>query len=156
MKAIFCGACFDIRALDPDCAWVECRCGNMKAKWLDPHSGTVTVKAKNRSMARMIGLNNMFLQAAFRFRYDQPATTSADWKTAHQLATIAPGYIFDEAVRGCWACIIQVGQTNDISWEPDPPKPVPEEASGLCQRDPECYMADGHDGDCGGNMDDGG
>lgn len=88
----------------------------MSARWIDPQKGTVKVRANDRSLARIVGLNNRFLLAAF----DHPhPVTNEDWREAHKEATKAPGYIFDETKRGCWACIVEVGQTNDITWEED-------------------------------------
>lgn len=119
MKVLLCGECFDIRAFPDNGAWVECRCGNMAARWVDPMAGTVKVRAKDRSKARIIGLNNRMLHAAFGIAeaYSEPPRLDHRWKQLHQECTHAPGYIFDESRRGCWACIVEVGHTNDISWE---------------------------------------
>lgn len=118
MKALVCGLCFDIRALDPTCQWTKCRCGNTEARWLNPHAGTVSVRAKDRSKARVLGMNNDFLIDGV---HNSP-TGNAAWKLLHRRACNAPGYIFDEGKRGCWACIVQVGETADITWEPEAPE----------------------------------
>ena len=64
MKALICGACMDIRALEPHGEWTACRCGNVKARWVDPVRGTVKVRAEERGLARILGLNNAFLLKA--------------------------------------------------------------------------------------------
>ncbi len=123
MKALVCGKCFDIRALDPDGAWTVCHCGNTEARWLDPQAGTVRVRAKNRSVARILGVNNrFFLQAVKGLDLDIREDEWAAWRKLHDEATDAKGYIFDKAFRSCWACIFQVGETGDVKWEEEPPK----------------------------------
>lgn len=118
VKALFCTVCFDIRALDPRGDWTHCRCGNVSAKWLDSARGTVSVQAGIRDKARIIGFNNQMLQASVE------AHDNEGWKRMHDEATDAKGYIFDKAMRGCWACILRVSETGDITWEPDePPQP---------------------------------
>jgi hypothetical protein len=119
MKVLLCGKCFDIRAFDPNGAWTVCRCGNVQARWLDPHRGTVRVKAKDPRTARIIGLNNSFLYNALDTATGRALTMNEDWRDAHDQATNAPGYVFDKSSRACWACIVEVGQTGDISWEPE-------------------------------------
>ena len=119
MKLLFCGACHDIRALDPEGAWTVCRCGNLEARWLDPHRGTVGVRAMDREVVRIIGVHNGFLSGAF-----DPSVEKGDniyWRNLHGIATVAPGYLFDEHKRGCWAAIIKVGETNDVFWETTQP-----------------------------------
>ncbi len=121
MKALLCGKCFDVRALDPHGGWTSCHCGNMSARWLDPQAGTVKVKARIRSVARIIGMNNSFLRKAI-YGFDHQEMVEAGgqweaWRKLHEECTHAPGYIFDESKRACWACIVQVNETRDISWE---------------------------------------
>lgn len=121
MKAVLCGVCLDFRALDPSCNWTYCRCGNVSARWEDPDRGTVKVRASDRSKARILGMNNRFLvQGTLGLPTDlikQEGGTNAAWRKLHDEATTAPGYIFDKGHRGCWACIFQVGETNDVTWD---------------------------------------
>jgi hypothetical protein len=121
MKALLCGRCFDIRALEPEGAPTQCRCGNVTARWLDPHTGAVRVKANHPRKAFILGLNNRFLYRAVRgFNHEELVAAGGQWEAwrqAHKEATSAPGYIFDEKLRGCWACIVRVNETGDIKWE---------------------------------------
>lgn len=115
MKALLCGLCFDIRGLAPNLAPVTCSCGNVSARWEDIAAGTVKVRARSRSHARIIGMHNRFLQAAF-------ATASAPgnlyWRVLHdQIEESSEGYIFAAEKRACWAAIFEVGETSDVSWE---------------------------------------
>lgn len=124
MKALICGVCVDIRALEPEGKWTICRCGNMQARWVDPNKGTVRVVAQDRSRAFILGMNNHFLLTAVRGLSQEYMVAAGGqgeaWRKLHEEATEAPGYIFDKAKRACWACIVKVGETGDISWEPEP------------------------------------
>lgn len=114
MKVLFCKKCGDIRAFS-NIEFTYCKCNNVGAKWDNPVTGTVLVRAKEREYVRIIGLNNSFLMA------DKPDTlvTGRDewWRDRHNLATVAPGYLFDRHFRNCWACIIKVGESNDVKWD---------------------------------------
>jgi len=116
MKLLFCAKCFDIRAFDPTGqTWTSCRCGNMQAKWVDPHAGTVVVRARQREYARIIGLNNAMLYDAA----EAPNKSSEQWRKAHEHATNAPGYLFDWRVRSCWAVIVRVNEASGVAWDPE-------------------------------------
>jgi hypothetical protein len=114
MKAIFCGGCFDIRAL-PDTAGTEvkCRCGNVTGWWTDPQRGIAKVHALERNLARVIGFNNRFLAAAFT------GGSKGDefWRLTHEQTTDAPGYLFDKSKRACPVVIILIGQTSDVTFD---------------------------------------
>lgn len=118
MKLLLCGSCNDIRGLDPTGAATFCRCGNIEARWEDPHRGTVRVKAhKDRDSVRFIGLNNSFI----RLVYDAPRHDHQHHKESHNLACdMAQGYLFHKEKRNCWAVVTRVGESNDIRWEDDP------------------------------------
>jgi len=120
-KALLCAKCLDIRALDPECGWTVCRCGNTQARWLDPRAGTVCVKAKNKDFARILGMNNRFLLKGIDgFDHHEMIEAGGQWEAwrkLHTQSTEAPGYIFDKDMRGCWACIVKVNETRDIKWE---------------------------------------
>jgi hypothetical protein len=121
MKALVCTLCLDIRALDPKGAWTACRCGNLEARWLDPDKGTVKVRAKDQSRVRMLGLNNTYLIGAAKGPTHAEMVTAGGqwewWRKLHDDATNAPGYVFDKTKRACWATLVKVGETNDITWE---------------------------------------
>jgi hypothetical protein len=121
MKAIICGECLDIRGLNPFGAFVSCRCGNVTARWDDPHAGTVLIKADDRSKARILGMNNHFLLKAVDgiIGKDILEAGGDKWdafKQLHDKATDAPGYLFDKSKCACWAVVIRVGESNDVKW----------------------------------------
>lgn len=127
MKSILCGLCADIRGVRPDGITV-CECGNVAAWWVDPRRGTLKVHAKDRDEVRVIGMHNGFLGATWA---DEPKRTHAAWKTTHDYITAraSDGYIFHENQRGCWACIVRVGDTSDITWADDRTGPVDESST---------------------------
>ncbi len=128
MKALFCGKCFDIRALDPEGEWTVCHCGNVQARWHDPGTGTVRVKARVRSVARIIGFHNGMLRRSINGPTEDEVAKAGDsykaWRQLHDDATNAKGYIFDKSFRGCWACMFEVGATGDVKWDDDPQVPL--------------------------------
>ena len=146
MKALICGICLDIRALDPRGEWVSCRCTNMSARWVDANKGTVVVRAKNKGMARMMGLNNNFLEPAIEMgaSHIDCQGSCEFWKNLHAGATKAPGYLFDDKWRGCWAIVYSVGETGDTKWDPEteetmPPPPEPTERTPAPPTDPSTH-----------------
>jgi hypothetical protein len=115
MKVMMCGKCMDVRGMPSNGEWVKCECGNVEARWSDPISGRVRLKAKDRKWARVIGLNNEFLLNEFRFGAE---FSDEQWRKLHKDSEAdALGYVFHTNKRDCWACVIQVGETSDISWE---------------------------------------
>lgn len=130
MKALLCLLCSDIRAPNPDKSPVICRCGNCGTRWEDPQRGRLKVWARNKSLVRVIGMHNDFLMAATdegeAGRGWGPSSSGKVrkiddyWKSVHEEVTDAPGYLFDKSKRACWACIVRVGETSDISWEDAP------------------------------------
>ena len=122
-KALVCAKCMDIRGLDPDSEWTTCYCGACSARWVDPLKGTVRVRASDKTLPRILGLNNrFFIQAVRGLSHEQMVAAGGQWEAWRKLhtdATEAPGYIFDKALRSCWACVIKVGETGDVTWEPE-------------------------------------
>lgn len=121
MKALVCLFCMDIRALEPTGLRITCRCGNVTARWLDPEKGTVKVRAKEQELARILSLNNRYLISGGKGPTHEETVEAGGpwewWRQLHDKATSAPGYIFDKSKRACWATLIKVGETNDVTWE---------------------------------------
>ena len=116
MKAIVCGACFDIRALrgEGEKDAVTCECGNVTAWWRNARFGLVTVRAKDHDKAKILGIHNGMLQEAFT-AYDFSAEK---WKHVHDKhAEAAEGYVFKE--RGCPWALCGIGRTDDVRWADD-------------------------------------
>lgn len=112
MKGLACGICFDVRALpntSPLLEIVECRCGNVQARWDEPRNGTAVYSARDVSKAFGVGFNNAFLVPALSGRL----LMYADARRFHEVATKAPGYAFDRSQAGCWAVVFRPGSTND-------------------------------------------
>lgn len=118
MKGLACGRCADVRSLPnlpPLFEWIECRCGNMRARWVDPERGIAEYAAKQTEFAFGVGFNNQFLIPALRGE----TAMHEDARRLHDLATDAPGYVFDKSGASCWAIIFRPGATSDTSWAED-------------------------------------
>ncbi len=120
MKALACGSCGDIQALQV--GWRTCACGAISAHWVNPHTGTAEFKASetNKRYGFLLGLNNNLLVPALRGEL----AMFQDFRAAHEQATKAPNHIFDESRASCWAVVVRVGTTSDVTWvkeEPDGP-----------------------------------
>lgn len=114
MKALLCGKCADVQALQTE--WRTCKCGNLSGHWVSPHLGTAEFRAQDRSAGFILGLNNQMLGPALRHEL-------VDWearRAIHDLATDAPNHVFDKSRAACWAVPVQVGTTNDCKWAPEP------------------------------------
>lgn len=117
MKILFCGKCYAIHSFperrigEGQNEWVYCDCKQMAARWLDENAGTVQVLAQLPELAFIIGMNNNFLRTAVC-----GSMSNEGWQKAHGLATLAPDHVFDAHRRGCWACVLRVGETADIKW----------------------------------------
>lgn len=115
MKGIACGRCYDVRTLpnmQPVDATVECRCGNLRGRWVDANAGTAEYAALDRTLGFGIGFNNQFLIPALA----GGTAMHSDARALHERATDAPGYVFDKARAGCWAIIFKPGATTDTAW----------------------------------------
>jgi hypothetical protein len=135
MKVLFCIRCQDIRAFSTE--YTPCKCGNMEARWIDPNTGTVMIRARNRDHAKLIGLNNRMLHAMVYLALDGGFDFSSErWRELHDDATAAPGYLFDKSRRNCWAVIIGIGSSNDVKWDPDQEKYSAGDFTGWTQRVP--------------------
>lgn len=112
MKGLACGLCYDLRALpntSPLREVISCRCGNVQARWDDPQRGTAVFAARDRTTALGVGFNNAFLVPALSGKL----LMHADARRYHEIATTAPGYVFDESKAGCWAVVYRPGSTTD-------------------------------------------
>lgn len=114
MKALFCANCNDIRAPNPiNGVWSFCSCEKSAIRWVDGSHGRAEVKAIDKSMVRVIGIDNTFLQFAFH----DSVHTDAEWRDLHIMETNrAVGYLFHVSRRNCGMVIFRVGETSDVTW----------------------------------------
>lgn len=91
---------------------IECRCGNLRGRWVDPQRGIAEFAARNRALGFGIGFNNQFLVPALQGE----TAMHADARRLHDIATTAPGYVFDKVRAGCWAIVFKPGSTSDTAW----------------------------------------
>lgn len=109
---MFCAKCYTFKSFEEK-LWTFCKCNQMVARWVDPGAGTVEVLAEVPARAFIIGMHNGFLRAAIE---NPDRRDNEFWRGAHDLATLAPDYLFDDKRRRCWAVIIRPGFSSDVSW----------------------------------------
>jgi hypothetical protein len=126
-KAALCVACTDIvsprRAWETDRRWRWCECDETGARWRDGTKGLLEVTSLRGSAGvRVIGINNLFLQAAVSLNPHSPdgSRTPEQWRALHDLACegVEPHYLFHKDRRSCWALVIRVGESGDVTFEP--------------------------------------
>lgn len=124
MKILYCAKCNGMRSFGVDETgdgphpWTYCDCKQMAARWENPDLGTVQVLAMVPARTFIIGMNNRFLRGAVMLSAGAHADDNRNWRALHDEAAKAPGFVFDSSNRDCWAAIMRVGDTNDISWHP--------------------------------------
>ena len=117
MKAIIC-AIGPLQIYSFGNEWTKCPCGESAARWLDAEKGIMQATVKyqaDRTAVKLFGLNNQMLGPMMHAR-------GQVWdfnRELHEIATNAPGYIFDKSRAGCWAVIALIGTTTDSSWIDD-------------------------------------
>lgn len=116
MKILFCAKCFTMRSFGEN-NWIFCDCRRIAARWIDANKGTVDVLATDKTKAFVIGMNNNFLRGAIDIN-NRPGLNDLKWQELHNKSTDAQNFLFDKAKRACWACIIKVGESSDVFWNP--------------------------------------
>lgn len=112
MKAVICTVSGGVHIHTPGTSgWEICQCGATGAKWEDPEAGKLLVACRVpwRDKVFGLGLNNQLLLRAI-MAGGQMWEDYRDW---HDIATDAPGYVFDKAKAGCWAVVFRIGSTSD-------------------------------------------
>lgn len=120
-KAALCMHCSDIvspyRDWEANRSWRWCQCLHMATRWADGAQGLIEVTALHGpDHVRVIGLNNTFLTAAVV--PSASAFTHEQWRQLHSESAdvVAPHYLFHKERRGCWALVVAVGQSGDITF----------------------------------------
>lgn len=115
MKAIICygGNAGTVHITSFGRTWTSCQCGNVRARWLDERAGTMVADAGDKAKVRLLGMDNRML---IPMMAGVGAQTWENSRLLHDIATNAPGYIFDKARAGCWAVIALIGSTSDTRW----------------------------------------
>lgn len=111
MKAVICAITGGVHIHTPGVGkWEICQCGATGAKWEDPEAGKLLVACRgSRLKVCVLGLNNQLLGPALSL----PGQAWEDYRAWHDLATDAPGYVFDKSRAGCWAVVFRIGSTDD-------------------------------------------
>src|SRR5262249_44985796 len=115
-KALSCSRCTTIRTFLSDGQITTCECGTVKGWWLDAPKGVArlyTESLMGRHFGRIVGFHNQFLQRAHTL--DKPVPDGFH-RNMHDRSINAPGYLFDQTRRGCWAVVILPGESSDTRW----------------------------------------
>lgn len=125
-KAAVCTSCMDIvaprRDWRKDRSWRWCECEHTGVRWRHGERGLLEVTSRDGiEGVRVLGLNNLFLVPAAGNGVNWQ---DAQWRTVHEVTCEDAGehYLFGAGRRNCWALVIAVGQTGDvtfISYRPD-------------------------------------
>ena len=124
-KAALCIACYDIvspyRDWTTNRAWRWCQCDYTAVRWRDGDQGLLEVTSLHGPDGlRVIGLNNMFLQLATIQDHEVPhgRRSPEQWRALHQLCSrrVPANYLFHETNRDCWALVIRVGESGDVTF----------------------------------------
>jgi hypothetical protein len=119
-KAALCTHCYDIigpfRDWETNRAWRWCQCDHMGVRWLDGDKGLLEVTAMHgQAHVRVIGLNNAFLTWAV----ERPLADAEGWRALHDAScaqAAGTGYLFGADRRACWALVVRVGESGDITF----------------------------------------
>lgn len=119
VKVALCVTCTDfvtpLRSWTTDRTWRWCQCHETGVRWRDGARGLLEVTSLHgRGGVRVLGLSNLFLQIAVT---DPPARAEW-WRELHTACAdaVEPSYLFHAERRGCWACLVRVGESSDITF----------------------------------------
>jgi hypothetical protein len=123
-KAALCVHCSDIvsphRYWQADRLWRWCECDSVGVRWRDGERGLLEVTALHGPEGvRVIGINNQFLVAAVQ---TGSTMTADEWRVLHDASTemVDPHYLFHKERRACWALVVRVGESGDVTFVPFP------------------------------------
>lgn len=131
MKALLCLLCADVvtphREWRTNPAWRWCEGGHAATRWTDGDRGLIEVTATHGAdYIRVLGLSNTMIEATIGLR--NAGLTDEEWRDLHTRSTddVAPHYLFHKEKRGCWALIVRVGESGDVTFVPagDVPRPA--------------------------------
>lgn len=118
-KAALCIMCSDIlapyRDWTQDRRWRWCQCGDTGVRWRDGLRGLIEVSARyGQDYARVIGISNMFLERAVA----RQMPGGAWWRQLHEQCAeeVSPHYLFSKENRNCWALVVRVGESGDVTF----------------------------------------
>jgi hypothetical protein len=123
VKIALCVHCTDFvtprRNWSVDRAWRWCQCGHTGVRWRDGARGLLEVTSLHgHDGVRVVGMNNLFLQKAVIAPQARGGLSFPEWRDLHQTCAqaVEPGYLFHVDKRDCWALIVQVGESGDVTF----------------------------------------
>jgi hypothetical protein len=122
-KAAICVACSDIisprRAWKTDRSWRWCECDHTGVRWRDGDRGLLEVTSfHGPAGVRVLGISNLFLHRAVADPEARGGLTDEEWRELHHACAehVEPHYLFHEDRRACWALIVRVGESGDVTF----------------------------------------
>lgn len=104
-----CGQVIGPRSRDDQWQWCGDPCIHTAVRWRDSVRGLLEVTSfHGPEGVVVIGLHNGFIAAL------ATSPSHEQWRSHHDRATDAPGYLFDKSVRNCWAVLVRPGESNDV------------------------------------------
>lgn len=100
MKLLYCLKCGDMRALDPKCAPVSCRCGTCHARWTDPRRGLAIYSEDEYGYCRMLGIHNGVLGQRPMYQAWRDADGYLFQREESMIINTRPGYSSDTRLTG--------------------------------------------------------
>ncbi len=126
-KAALCCCCADLvspyASCQSDRRWRWCQCDELGVRWRDGERGLLEVTALHGpDYVRVVGVNNLFLQAAVSIPPGGGYRTPEQWRALHDLACdrVEPHYLFHKDNRACWALVVRIGESGDVTFVPYP------------------------------------
>ncbi len=123
MKVALCVHCTDfitpLNTWRTDRSWRWCQCRHTGVRWRDGARGLLEVTSLHgHDGVRVIGLNNMFLTLAVAEPPKYDGLPFEKWRELHTECSrqVEPGYLFHEDKRGCWALVVRVGESSDVTF----------------------------------------
>lgn len=123
MKVALCVHCTDfvtpLNTWQTDRSWRWCQCQHTGVRWRDGARGLLEVTSLHGpDSVRVLGLNNMFLTIAVSDPARNAGLSYEKWRELHTECArqVEPGYLFHEDKRACWALVVRVGESNDVTF----------------------------------------
>lgn len=118
-----CVTCTDfvtpLRAWQTDRSWRWCQCRETGVRWRDGARGLLEVTSLHGpTSVRVLGLNNIFLQRAVITPQVRGGLSFPEWRELHDTScqAVEPGYLFHVDKRDCWALVVRVGESGDVTF----------------------------------------
>jgi hypothetical protein len=123
VKVALCVTCTDfvtpLRTWQTDRSWRWCQCRETAVRWRDGARGLLEVTSLHGpASVRVLGLSNLFLQQAVTKPQVRDGLSFPQWRELHDTSAqaVEPHYLFHVDKRACWALVVRVGESSDVTF----------------------------------------